>query len=122
MNNYIDGFVFPIPQKHLSAYQAVGQKVAAIWQEHGALAYCEYVGDDMHLQGTQSFTQMVNATADEVIVFGYVVFPSKEVRDLANQKVKNDARMNELVAPLVNPNNIIFNAQRMVFGGFKALV
>jgi|GEM_PF-5912493 len=34
INNYIDGFVFPMPQKHLSAYQAVAQKVAAIWQEH----------------------------------------------------------------------------------------
>lgn len=122
MKNYIDGFVFPIPRIHIAQYQKVAQQVAEIWKEHGAIAYQEFVGDDMNLEGTKSFTEAINAKEDEAIVFGWVVFPSKEVRDLANQKVPQDPRMAALVEPLINPEKLVFDASRMVYGGFKPLV
>ncbi|GGH45866.1 hypothetical protein IA57_09920 [Mangrovimonas yunxiaonensis] len=122
MANYIDGFVFPILQKNLNAYRDVAEKVAEIWKEYGALAYFEYVGDDLTLEGTRSFMDVLEAKEDEVIVFGWVVFPSKEVRDLANKQVPEDLRMTTLVAPLTQPERLIFNASRMVYGGFQALV
>ena len=122
MANYIDGFVFPLPKAHLDTYQSIAEKVAAIWKAHGALAYFEYVGDDLTLEGTRSFTEVVALKADEVIVFGWVVFPSKEVRDKANETVPNDPNMASLVAPLMQPDRLIFDASRMVYGGFKKLV
>lgn len=122
MNNYIDGFVFPIPKIHLEEYKNVAEKVAEIWKEYGALAYFEFVGDDLSLEGTKSFIDSVKTTDDEEVVFGWVVFPSKEIRDLANKKVPLDPRMNELVAPLMNPKKLIFDASRMIYGGFKSLV
>lgn len=122
MSNYIDGFVFPIEQTYLNEYKRIAEKVAAIWKEYGALAYHEYAGDDLHLEGTRSFVDAVRANDDEAIVFGWVVFPSKEVRDQANTKVPNDPRMAELVAPLTNTDRLIFDASRMVYGGFKSLV
>ena len=76
----------------------------------------------MHLEGTKSFTDVINIKEDEAIVFGWVVFPSKEVRDLANQKVSQDPRMATLVEPLINPEKLVFDASRMVYGGFKSLV
>lgn len=122
MTNYIDGFVFPIPRAHLDEYKSVAEKVAEIWKEYGAIAYFEFVGDDLSLEGTKSFMETVDAKADEEIVFGWVVFPSKEIRDLANKKVPADPRMTELVAPLTNPDKLIFDAGRMVYGGFQPLV
>ncbi len=122
MNKYIDGFVFPLPQIYLDEYKAVAEKVAEIWKEYGALAYYEFLGDDMVLEGTKSFMDAVAAKDNEVVVFGWVVFPSKEVRDMANEKVPLDSRMTDLVTPLVDPKRMIFDAGRMVFGGFKALV
>lgn len=122
MNNYIDGFVFPIRKIHLDEYKQVAEKVAAIWKEYGAIAYFEFIGDDMFLEGTKSFTETVKAKEDEEIVFGWVVFPSKEIRDVANSKVPLDPRMTELVAPLMNPDRLIFDAERMVYGGFKSFV
>ena len=121
-NNYIDGFVFPIPRIHLDQYQEIAEQVAAIWKEHGALSYLEYVGDDMSYEGTRSFVNMVDANEDEVIIFGWVVFESREDRDIANQKVHNDARMIDLVAPIIDPSNMIFNPMRMAYGGFRPLV
>lgn len=122
MSSYIDGFVLPIPQVHLHEYKAVAKQVAEIWKEYGAIAYSEWVGDDLKLEGTRSFAEKVDLREDEVVVFGWAVFPSKEVRDAANKQVPNDLRMNELVAPLTQPSKLIFDASRMVYGGFELLV
>ncbi|MAX81650.1 MAG: RNA signal recognition particle [Crocinitomicaceae bacterium] len=122
MANYIDGFVLPVPQTHLDEYKNVAEKVAETWKEYGALAYFEYVGDDLKLEGTRSFIEVTDLKEDEVVVFGWVVFPSKEIRDQANQQVPNDPRMAELVAPLTNSKRLIFDASRMVYGGFQSLV
>ena len=122
MKNYIDGFVFPIEKKHLNEYQKVAEQVAGIWKEYGALAYFEYVADDLKLEGTRSFAEAVEIQENETIIFGWVVFPSKEVRDDANKKVPLDSRMTEIVVPLIDSTRKIFDAERMLYGGFKALV
>ena len=122
MTNYIDGFVFPISQIHLDEYKKVAEKVAEIWKEYGAIAYFEYIGDDMILAGTKSFIETVNVQEDEEVIFGWVIFPSKEIRDMANQKVPTDPRMTELVTPLTHPEKLIFDASRMIYGGFKPLI
>lgn len=120
--NYIDGFVHPIPQKHLSQYKNVAQQIAQIWKEYGATAYFEYLGDDLKLEGTRSFTQAVDAKEDEIVLFGWVVFPSRKVRDEANKQVPLDPRMADLIAPLTNSKRLIFDAQRMIYGGFQSLI
>jgi len=122
MTQYIDGFVFPISRDHLDQYKLVAEAVAKIYLEHGALDYLEFVGDDMNRKCTRSFPDMAEAAEDETIVFGWVVFESREARDLANQKVEADPRMADLVAPIMNPANLIFDAERMAYGGFRPLV
>ena len=52
MENYIDGFVLPVPRIYLNEYKNMAEKVAEIWKEYGALAYFEYVGEDLKLEGT----------------------------------------------------------------------
>jgi len=122
MSNYIDGFMLPIPKIHVEAYKKVTEQVAKIWKEYGALAYAEYVCDDPHLEGTKSVTATAGAQDDEVVILGWVTFPSKAARDAANKAVPQDPRMHELIAPLINPEKLIFNPARMVYGGFQALV
>lgn len=122
MKNYIDGFALPIPINHLNEYRVAAEKVAEIWKEHGALAYFEYVGDDMKLEGTSSFSEVLGAKEDETIVFGWVVFESRESRDRANKLVSSDPRMVDLIDPLTNPNKMIFDPKRMLYGGFKLLI
>ena len=118
MANYIDGFVLPIPRDRLDDYKRLVEVVAEIWTQHGALEYREYVGDDLNLEGTRSFTDLVAATEDDYIVFGWVVFASRKARDLANEKVAADPRMMDLI----DSSNSGFDAKRMIYGGFKALV
>ena len=122
MTNYIDGFTLPVPRNRLTEYKRVAEEVAEIWKEHGALAYFEYVGEDMKLEGTRSFPECIGAKDDEAIVFGWIVFDSREARDFANEKVAADPRMPDLVAPLTDPIGMVFDAKRMVYGGFQPLV
>lgn len=122
MSNYIDGFVLPIPKEFIAEYKKAAEKIADVWIEYGAIAYFEFVGDDLTLDGTKSFLGTVEAKENEEIIFGWVVFPSKEIRDSANRKVPMDPRMKELVAPLIDSNKLIFDASRMIYGGFKSLV
>lgn len=119
---YIDGFVFPIPRIHLDEYKRVAEKVAEIWKEYGALEYFEYVGEDLKLEGTRSFIEVLDLKEDEVVIFGWVVFPSKAVREWANKQVPTDPRIAKLVPPLTDPKRLIFDAGRMVYGGFQPLV
>ena len=118
MTHYVDGFVFPVPREHLGEYTRVAQRAAVIWKEHGALDYHEYVGDDLTRAGTRSFVDALAATEDEMIVFGWVVFDSREARDRANERVAADPRMAELIAS----SHSGFDAERMAYGGFSALV
>ncbi len=118
MANYIDGFVLPIPREHLDEYQRVVQAVGEVWKEHGALSYQEYVGDDMNLDGVRSFTDSAGAAGDEVIIFGWVTFESREARDAANEKVASDPRMEALVGAA----DTGFDPGRMAYAGFRPLV
>ena len=118
MNHYIDAFVLPVSSKHLNNYRRLVEAVAEIWKEHGALDYREYVGDDMVLEGTRSFIDLAAASKDETIIFGWVVFESREARDLANQKVMEDPRMEKLI----NASDSGFDANRMAYGGFHPLI
>ena len=122
MENYIDGFTLPIPRKYLDEYKVVAEKVAKIWKEHGALAYYEYLGDDLQMEGIRSFPDCLNANEDDAIIFGWVVFENKVSRDQVNELVATDPRMSDLIAPLIDPKKVIFNANRMVYAGFKPFV
>lgn len=118
MPNYIDGFVHSVPRDRLEDYKRLVVKVAEIWKEHGALDYWESVGDDLHLEGTRSFTDVVGAKENECILFGWVIFATREARDLANEKVAADPRMAELMAEA----DVGFDAERMAYGGFQTFV
>ena len=118
MADYIDGFVLPVSRDRLHEYRRLVNSVAQIWKEHGALDYKEFVGDDLMLEGTRSFTDVVGATEGEVIAFGWVAFESREARDLANQRVAADPR----IADLVNSSSSDFDARRMAYGGFRSFV
>ncbi len=122
MPQYVDGFVFPISRDRLAEYKRVAEAVAEIYREHGATDYREFVGDDLNREGTLPFPGLLNAADSETVVFGWVVFESREARDEVNERVEADPRMADLVAPLLDPSNPVFVPKRMAYGGFKPLV
>jgi uncharacterized protein YbaA (DUF1428 family) len=113
--SYIDGFVIPVPTGKKQAYHDMAAKAAPIFQEYGATRIVECWGDDVPDGKVTDFKGAVKAQPGETIVFSWIEWPSKEVRDAGNQKMRDDPRMKMT-------DDMPFDAQRMIFGGFEILV
>lgn len=96
MNRHIDGFVLPLAKDRLDKYESIAKFAAQVWKDCGALKYCECIGDDLNIKYVRSFRDLTGAKENETVMFALVVFGSKEARDLANQKIMDDPRMNEI--------------------------
>jgi len=110
---YVDGFVLAVPKDKLDAYKAMAAECAPIWKEYGAIDYVECVGDDVPYGKVTSFPRAVQATDDEVVIFSWITYESREVRDSVNKKVMEDPRLKKYETA------IPFDGKRMIYGGFK---
>ncbi|MGR4876884.1 DUF1428 domain-containing protein [Pseudoxanthomonas sp. LARHCG66] len=113
---YIDGFVAAVPAANLEAYRKMAVEAAAIYREHGALNVVECWGDDVPEGEVTSFHSAINRKPDEVVVFAWISWPSKEARDEGNSKVMADPRMER------GDEAPPFDARRMIYGGFNVIV
>lgn len=112
---YIDGFVLAVPTASREIYQKFAEDVAVIFKEYGALKLVECWGDDVPDGKVTSFPMAVKCGEDESVVFSWIVWPSRKVRDEGNKKAMSDPRMQ-------NMKEMPFDGQRMIFGGFEAIV
>jgi uncharacterized protein YbaA (DUF1428 family) len=113
---YVDGFVLPLPKKNIEAYRRVAEQAGKIWREYGALDYVECIADDVKPGEVTSFPQAVKLEPDELVVFAWIVYESREHRDQVNEKVMKDPRLN------MDPKSMPFDGKRMFWGGFKVLL
>jgi uncharacterized protein YbaA (DUF1428 family) len=118
MSRYVDGFVLPVPKNNMEAYRRLAQKAGEIWREYGALEYMECVADDVKPGEVTSFPQAVKLKDEEVVVFSWIVYESRERRDEINAKVMADPRL----ADMMDPKTLPFDGKRMFWGGFKTIV
>ena len=115
---YVDGYVLPVPKKHLQAYRRVAQKAGRVWRDHGALEVRECVGDDLNVKMGVPFRRSVKLKGGETVVFSWIVFKSRAHRDRVNAKVWKDPR----IAKMTDPTSMPFDHKRMLYGGFKIMV
>lgn len=113
--SYIDGFVIPVPAEKKDAYREMAKKAAAIFKEFGALRVVECWGDDVPTGKVTDFFRAVNAAPGEVVVFSWITWPTKEIRDEGNKRVMADPRMKM-------GDDMPFDPARLIFGGFEPLL
>lgn len=118
MANYVDGFVLPVPRSKVEAYRKMAEDAGKVWIEYGALEFRECVAEDVKPGKVTSFPQAVQLEDDEVVMFSWIVYRSREERDRINEKVMADPRIKCAMEGETPP----FDAQRMIFGGFTTLV
>lgn len=114
--NYVDGFVAAVPTANREAYRRHAADAGAVCREYGALQFVECWGDDVPDGEVTSFPLAVLCRADETVVFSWIAWPSKEVRDEAMKKIMADPRMQ----PEVNP--MPFDGKRLIYGGFEPIL
>jgi uncharacterized protein YbaA (DUF1428 family) len=113
---YVDGFVLAVPKANLEAYRKMAQTAGEVWKEYGALSYVECTGDDVPYGELTSFPRAVQAKEDEIVVFSWIVYESRQQRDEINAKVMADERMKP------EQWDMPFDGKRMIFGGFEEFV
>jgi uncharacterized protein YbaA (DUF1428 family) len=114
--HYVDGFVIAVPRERLDDYERVAREAAAVWREYGALQVVETVADDVPNGEITSFPRAVQAAEDETVIFSWIAYESREVRDEVNAKVMADPRIRDSM------NDVPFDPKRMIFGGFRTIV
>ena len=116
MDKYIDGFLLCVPKANLETYKKMAQQAEGIWREHGALDYREGVADDIDGEGFASFSAAAGAREGEVVVFAWILYPSKEDRNRINAKVMADPRLQG------DAWKQVFDGKRMIYGGFETFL
>lgn len=113
--NYVEGFVVAVPKANKEVYLRHAAATAPIFKEFGATRMVECWGDDVPDGTVTDFRGAVQAKDDEVVVFSWIEYPSKEVRDAANQKIMSDPRLQAM-------GEMPFDGKRMIFGGFAPIL
>ena len=112
---YTDGYILPVPNDKKDAYREVAQSMAAKLRVQGALRVVEAWGDDLPDGKVTDYKRAVKATAGENVVYSYVEWPDKAVRDAAWEKMMND--------PDMQPSGEMpFDGKRMFWGGFEPIL
>ena len=112
--SYVDGFVASVPTTKRAEFLAHAQAMGKLFKEHGAISVIDCWGDDVPPGKLTSFPLAVQCKPDETVVFSWITWPSREVRDESWKKVMADPRMQTTAEPP-------FDGKRMIFGGFEMI-
>ncbi len=114
--NYVDGFVVAVPVANKEIYRKHAEQASHLFKEYGVTRFVECWEDDVPDGKVTDFRRAVQAKEDEVVVFSWMEYPSKEVRDAANEKMMSDPRMKAF------GEEMPFDGKRMIFGGFAPIL
>ena len=87
---YVDGFVAAVPTANREIYKNHAKAAAVVFKEHGALKVVECWEDDVPEGKLTSFPMAVKRKDDEAVVFSWILWPSRNVRDEGMKKVMAD--------------------------------
>lgn len=109
---YVDGFVAPVPKNNKEKYIHHLKEASEYFKNLGATRMVETWQDDVPRGKINDFYGAVQAKDDEVVVFSWIEWPSKEVRDKAMEHMTRDENINM---------EMPFDGKRMIYGGFNPI-
>lgn len=112
---YVEGFVVAVPAENKQVYTEHARKAWEIFKKYGATRLVECWGDDVPDGEVTDFRGAVKAKEGEVVLFSWIEYPSKAVRDEVNKKLMEDPAMEDM-------SNVPFDGKRMIVGGFAPIL
>ena len=113
---YVDGYVVAVPTANKSAYTEMALNASSVFKENGAIKVVECWGDDVPEGKLTSFPMAVKREPNETVVFSWIIWPTREMRNQGMKKAMEDPRMQPGTTPMP------FDGKRMIFGGFEMIV
>jgi uncharacterized protein YbaA (DUF1428 family) len=114
--SYVDGFILPLPKGKEDEYRKMAEMFAGKAEKLGAIASVESIGDGLEHGHTTDFYRAVQAADNENVVFSFIIWPDKQTRDTAWEKLMADPEMQPGAQPMP------FDGKRMFWGGFNPLI
>ncbi|WP_417330305.1 DUF1428 domain-containing protein [Halomonas cupida] len=114
--SYVEGFVVAVPEDNKQAYRDLAAEAAEIFKRYGATRIVEAWGVDVPEGKVTDFYRAVQAEPGEVIVFSWIEYPSRQVRDDAFQKMEDDKAMEGFMGEAP------FDGKRLIYGGFETIL
>ncbi|UYN97962.1 MAG: DUF1428 domain-containing protein [Enhydrobacter sp.] len=112
---YVDGFLVPVPEDRKDDYRKLAAKVAVKFKELGAVRVVEAWGDDVPDGKITDYKGAVKAADGEKVVYSWIEWPSRQVRDDAWKKMMADESMKP-------EGEMPFDGRRMIWGGFAPIL
>ena len=108
---YYDLFLAPVANARRAEYEAFLDPMHKMFLDLGAIEIVDlWAGDVPDGEGT-SLPLAVKLQEGESVASGYVIWPSKEVRDAGWAKMMSDE----------TPFEMPFDGKRMIYGGFETI-
>jgi predicted enzyme related to lactoylglutathione lyase/uncharacterized protein YbaA (DUF1428 family) len=117
---YIDGFVIAVPTANRQKFIDHANKGDSVFIELGALRVLECWGDEVPEGKQTDFRRAVQATPEETVVFSWIEWPDKGVRDAAMGRMEELMKTDPRMSPEHNP--MPFDGARMIYGAFTPVV
>lgn len=111
---YTDGMITPVPEANKADYLALARKTTTKFLALGAVRVVEAWGDDVPEGKLTDYRRAVQAEAGETVVYSFIQWSDKRIRDEAWQKLMSDPDMQENAMP--------FDGRRMFWGGFVPML
>ena len=112
---FVDGVVLPVPEDKKAEYADFAQAMGDLFVEYGATRVVDAWGADL-MDGKQTdYKRAAHVEPGETVVYSWIEWPSKPVRDDAWERLMKDERMQ-------NQPDRVFDGKRMMFGGFTPIV
>lgn len=111
---YVMGCVIPVEGSKRERFVEQARMAAPFFREFGALSVLDAVEDDVPRGEVTDFHRCVAARDDELVAFGWIVWPDKATKDAGEATMMADPRM--------DMTDMAFDGKRMIFGGFDPVV
>lgn len=111
---YVDGSLIPVPAANKEKYKAFATMHGKLLKEYGATRVIEAWERDVPEGKVTDCKRAVKLKADEKVVFSWIEWPSKAVRDAAWEKIFAD--------PTMKGEEMPFDGSRLIHGGFVPLL
>jgi len=112
---YVDGYLYVIQKSRKDEFIKFAKEMAALFKRNGALRIMECWEDEVPDGKVTSMPMAVSRKEGEAILFSWVEWENKEIRDAVCKTIHVEAEK-------VPYDKSLFDMKRMAMGGFEAVV
>jgi uncharacterized protein YbaA (DUF1428 family) len=113
---YIEGFVLAVPAANKDIYREHASSAVPMFKGLGATRMVETWADDVPPGKQTDFYRATKLEEGEVPLFSWIEYPDRATRVAAGKRMMEDPSITAAMSEMP------FDAQRMIYGGFEALV